>query len=212
MSDQNNPQIAVTLSAETQQLTQALQGLTQQHRLCSQGRAQCSGRLRLRCQRVHMHHRICIAMQVQHDVGINRQTKQLIFEVLCGGARLQRIGRVFQGTADQMRVGCGIWCQGSTQAVDHGGHQVGMAAVEVAAIAQIKAPLVLAKRLLRQANRVGKRHQHDSHLAAGRLLRAVGWAVLAGVRRNGPGDRQRAARPVAQPAAGGSSWRLVPSA
>ena len=96
-------------------------------------------------------------MQIEHDVGIDGQGQQFVLQVLGGRVRGQGCHRIAQGLADQIRVVVLVRAQALAYRVAHRGRQFGIAAVEIAAIAQIKATLVLTQHGLPQANRVGIR-------------------------------------------------------
>jgi hypothetical protein len=116
---------------------------------------------------VEVHHGVVVAVQVEHHVGVDGQSQQMGAQLLQLAA-LRLLGqRLVQRRAQAPQV----LGRRVAQAHQLGGarRQIGVKAVEVLPRGQLVAPLHAAPDLLRQADRVAGRQQHD--LAAQPALR-----------------------------------------
>ena len=55
-----------------------------------------------------MHERFAVAMQVEHDIGIDRQPQQRVADMVDGPQRLARRQCLDQSGADERHVGCRV--------------------------------------------------------------------------------------------------------
>jgi hypothetical protein len=113
---------------------------------------------------IHVQHRFVIAMQVEHDVGVDRHRQQDFLEQAGAGVRLPAFQRGERMRADQGDVGLGILAQLAFERLLEVGRDVFIGAVEIHAGRQIVAAEGRAVNRLRQADRVGGRHQDDLSL------------------------------------------------
>ncbi len=110
---------------------------------------------------VQVHHGLAVAVQVQDDVGVDAQTQQRAAQALERAVFRQRGGALAQGGADQRDVVRRVAVQLAVDPLDDRVEQVGVVAVEVLAAGEIESALHRLKHALRQADRIGHRHQHD---------------------------------------------------
>jgi hypothetical protein len=113
---------------------------------------------------IHVQHRFVIAMQVEHDVGVDRHRQQDFLEQAGAGVRLPAFQRGERMRADQGDVGLGILAQLAFERLLEVGRDVFIGAIEIHAGRQIVAAEGRAVNRLRQADRVGGRHQDDLSL------------------------------------------------
>jgi len=106
-------------------------------------------------------HALAVAVQVQHDVGVDAQAQQRAAQAFERRARGQRLGELAQRLAHEGDVGVRIGPQPAIDAREHALVQVGVVAVEVLAAAQVEAAHRRLQHALREADRVGHGHQHD---------------------------------------------------
>mmetsp|Transcript_5227 Transcript_5227/g.19549 ORF Transcript_5227/g.19549 Transcript_5227/m.19549 type:complete len:288 (+) Transcript_5227:1233-2096(+) len=110
---------------------------------------------------VEMKHRLVVAVQVQHELGVHRQPLQQALEGLGFAGRLPGVQQAGAGRADDARIGLGVVAELRLDDRDQGGRQVLEMPVEIGAGGQVEATAGRALQVLGQADGVGHRHQHD---------------------------------------------------
>jgi hypothetical protein len=122
---------------------------------------------------VNMQHRLIVAMQIEHDVGVDRHGQQGLFERVGVGRRDPGGDRVARMGAHQGHVGGGVVGEQATQGLFQVfGHML-VSAVEIHAGGQVEAAEGRALDRLRQADRIGGRDQHDLAADLARLFQRL---------------------------------------
>ena len=137
--------------------------LGQQQGLRAHQRGQRTAPLRQRGQGVEVDDASVLAVQIQHEVGVQRQAEQGALQVFGRGADLGGGVRAQQGGADQGGVGSRVAAQPGRHRGGHGRRQVGIGPVEVHAVRQAEPPVQPTHHALLQADRV--RHRDNDDLA-----------------------------------------------
>jgi hypothetical protein len=127
-----------------------------------------------------VHDRVVVAVQVEHDVGVERQLLQrepLRFQL---GARLLLVERFAHRGAHRGDVALRVAGQPAFDARQHERGEIVEIAVEVLHRAELEAAQVIAEHVLREADRVRHRHDHDF---AAQLARRLERGDLAAQQR-----------------------------
>lgn len=116
-----------------------------------------------------MHRRLVVAMQVEDDIGVERQAEQGLAQLADLVHRPVAVQRREQRRTHQRHILPGVAGQPAGKGGGGRGGEVGVVPVEIAVAGKRETADVIIQHRLRQADRIGARHQHD--LAADRAGR-----------------------------------------